>query len=199
METTIPQCFSHPCYTVRRKVFKIFGGAFHIYDPQGELALFCKMKAFKLKEDIRLYTGPDMLTEVLLIQARKIIDFSSAYDVTDPRTSRKIGALRRKGLKSIIRDEWVLLNDQDDEVGRIREDSAWLAVARRIIGGASLILPQKYHAEIGDVPVCTFQQHFNPFVFKLSVDFSPDTDGRLDRRLGLAAAVLLAAIEGRQD
>jgi hypothetical protein len=140
-----------------------------------------------------------MQTEVLLIQARKVIDFSSAYDVTDPQTGQKIGALRRKGLKSIIRDEWVLLDDRDGEIGRIREDSAWLAAARRIVGGISLILPQKYHAEINGVPVCTFQQHFNPFVFKLSVDFSQDVNGYLDRRLGLAAAILLAAIEGRQD
>jgi hypothetical protein len=46
--------------------------------------------------------------------------------------------------------------------------------------------------------VCTFQQNFNPFVRKLTVDFTGDTQGRLDKRLGLAAGILLAAIEGRQ-
>jgi hypothetical protein len=46
--------------------------------------------------------------------------------------------------------------------------------------------------------VVTFRQNFNPFVKKLAVRF---TDGEhvLDRRLGLAAAVLLLAIEGRQE
>ncbi len=43
-------------YTIRRKVLKIFGAAFHIYDPHGNLAGYCKQKAFKLKEDIRIYT-----------------------------------------------------------------------------------------------------------------------------------------------
>lgn len=43
-----------------------------------------------------------------------------------------------------------------------------------------------------------FKQNFNPFVTKLSLDFSTDTERRLDRRLGLAAAVLLCAIEGKE-
>ena len=46
-------------YTVRRKVLKIFGAAFHVYDEHGSVVGYCKQKAFKLKEDIRLYTGPD--------------------------------------------------------------------------------------------------------------------------------------------
>jgi uncharacterized protein YxjI len=63
----------------RRKVFKLFGGAFHIYDPLGEVAFYSNIKAFKLKDDISLYTGEDMKTEILTIKARKIPGFSSAY------------------------------------------------------------------------------------------------------------------------
>jgi hypothetical protein len=51
---------------------------------------------------------------------------------------------------------------------------------------------------MGDVPVLCFRQRFNPFIAKIDLDFSMDTQGRLDRRLGIAAAVLLCAIEGRQ-
>ena len=71
------------------------------------------MKAFKLKEDIRLYTSEDMQTEVLSIQARKIIDISSAYDVIDSLTGAKVGALKRKGLKSILKDEWIIMDAED--------------------------------------------------------------------------------------
>jgi len=39
--------------------------------------------------------------------------------------------------------------------------------------------------------VCAFKEVFNPFVKKLVLDFSEDTSGLLDRRLGIAAAVLL--------
>jgi hypothetical protein len=47
--------------------------------------------------------------------------------------------------------------------------------------------------------VCDLRQNFNPFVYKLYVDFSENTNNALDVRLGLAMAVLLAAIEGKQS
>lgn len=186
--------FQHSTYLVRRKVLKLFGGAFHIWDGGGNLVFFSKMKAFKLREDIRLYTGEDLRTELLLIQARQIIDFAAAYDVVDPVTGDKVGALKRKGLKSIVRDQWVLMDAADREIGVIGEDTVGLALLRRLIG----LIPQKYHAEIGTQLVATFKQNFNPFVYRITLDFSPDTQGLLDRRLGLAAGVLLAAVEGKQ-
>lgn len=185
-------------YVARKKVFKIFGQAFHIYDSQEKLVAFSKLKAFKLKEDIRVYTSEEMTTELLQIKARQIIDFSAAYDVFDPRAGQKVGALKRKGLKSMLKDEWVILDASDREIGIIVEDSMAKALLRRFIEIASIILPQKYHAEMGGQLVATYQQNFNPFVHKLTIDFSPDSNRRLDRRLGFAAAVLLLAIEGRQ-
>ncbi|MCK4937264.1 MAG: hypothetical protein KAR85_01515 [Methanosarcinales archaeon] len=187
--------FEHSTYLVRRKILKIFGAAFHIYDPDGNVAFYSKLKAFKMKEDIRVYTGEDMQEEVLAIQARKILDFSAAYDVVDPTTNEKVGALKRKGFKSIMKDEWIFMDANDQEIGLIKEDSTFLALFRRFI---TSIIPQTLHGFIGDNLVCTFKQNFNPFVMKINLDFSPDTNNLLDRRLGIAAAVLLTAIEGKQ-
>ena len=73
------------------------------------------------------------------------------------------------------------------------------ALVRRFIENASFFLPQKYHATIGGELVANYRQKFNPIILKLVVDFSPDQESRFDRRLGLAAAVLLNVVEGRQD
>lgn len=191
--------FGHPQYVIRKKVFKLLGAAFHVYDMSGNVVMYSKQKAFKLKEDIRLYTGEDMQTELLTIQARQAIDFSASYDVVDPRAGGKVGALRRKGLKSMLRDEWVVLDPYDREIGLIQEDSTALALVRRFVDAAAMFLPQKFHVEVGGQPAATFQQNMNPFVRKLTVDFSQDPQRRLDRRLGLAAAALISAIEGRQS
>ena len=188
--------FEHTTYLVRRKILKLFGAAFHIYDPQGNVVFYSKLKAFKLKEDIRIYTGEDMREEVLVIKARKILDFSSAYDVVDPTTNEKVGVLKRKGFKSILKDEWIIMDANDQDIGLIKEDSTALALLRRFLTGS--LIPQKYYGEIDHNPVCTFKQNFNPFVVKINLDFSPDTNNLLDRRLGIAAAVLLCAIEGKQ-
>ncbi len=188
--------FSHSTYLIRKRVLSMLGGKFEIFDPAGNIVLFSKMKAFKLKEDIRLYTDETMATELISIQARAILDFSAAYDVVDTTTGQKIGAMRRKGLKSMFRDEWVILDAYDREAGLIQEENAFVALVRRFVTN---LIPQTFNVQLGGVPTAEFKQNFNPFVTKLTLDFSLDSQRRLDRRLGIAAGVLLCAIEGKQQ
>lgn len=187
--------FSHQTYLIRRKILRILGGAFHVYGPSGELLFYSKMKRMKLREDIRIYSDESMSQQVLSIKARSIFDIATTYDVVDSVTQQHVGALKRSGIKSMIRDEWRLLDTSDQEIGVIQEDSLPLALLRRFL---SDLIPQRYHCEVNGSTVATFQQNFNPFLLKLTVDFSADRTNAVDRRLGLAAAILLTAIEGRQ-
>lgn len=188
--------FGHSIYLVRKRVLSVIGGKFEIFDQDGNVVLFSKMAAFKLKEDIRLFTDESMTTELISIKARSIMDFSAAYDVVDTATGQKIGALKRKGWKSMFRDEWIVMDAYDTEVGGIQEESAVLAFLRRFVTN---LIPQTYNVQIGGTSVAEFKQNFNPFVTKLTLDFSSDRHQRLDRRLGIAAGVLLCAIEGKQE
>jgi hypothetical protein len=77
----------------------------------------------------------------------------------------------------------------------IQEDSMMLALVRRFLTN---LVPQSFEGSINGQQVCQFKQNFNPFVSKITLDFSMDKQGLLDRRLGIAAAVLLCAIEGKQ-
>lgn len=190
--------FGHQTYIVRKKFWQFFGGSFYVYDPNGALVLFSRMKAFKLKEDIRVFTDETLQTEALSIQARSVLDFSGSYDVYDSATGQRAGALRRKGLKSsFYKDEWVILDNADREVGVIQEESAFLALLRKYLLGA--LIPQSFNAQIGGRTVATFSQHFNLFATKLTLDFSADPQHQFDRRLGIAAGILLCAIEGKQQ
>jgi uncharacterized protein YxjI len=191
--------FAHDQFTIRRQVFTFFHRKFHVYDPAGNLVLFCKAKAFKLKEDLRLYADESESQEIVRISARSIIDFSAAYDVIDSASGQKLGALRRKGLKSMFRDSWEVLDAGDRPVGTIAEDSTLKALVRRFVDIAAALMPQKFHVNLGNELAATFKQNFNPFVQKLAVDFSPDRGHRLDRLFGLASGILVMAIEGRQN
>jgi uncharacterized protein YxjI len=188
--------FNHNSYLIRRKVLKLVGGAFHVYNPAGVVEFYVKQKAFKLKEDIRVFTGEDMQEEVLLIQARNAIDFSATYDVVDSSTGYRIGSFKRKGMKSLIKDEWMIFDANENQIGLIEEDSTGLAIVRRFLLN---LIPQTFVGSAFGQPVFTFKQRFNPFVHRIELDFSVDTNNVLDRRLGIAAAVLLSAIEGRQN
>ncbi|WP_342439244.1 hypothetical protein NSS79_10130 [Paenibacillus sp. FSL L8-0436] len=187
--------FNHTEYIIRKKVFSIMGAKLHIYNSSEELVLYSQMKAFKLKEDIALFTDESMEKELLRIKARNVIDFSATYDVHDSETGEHIGALRRKGLKSILKDEWTILDQRDTEIGLIKENSTLMALLRRFI----TLIPQKYNIELGNNVIPAFRQNFNPFVTKIIADFSEDRSGQLDRRLGLAAGILLCAVEGKQE
>ncbi|MEW5829220.1 MAG: hypothetical protein AB1846_10055 [Chloroflexota bacterium] len=188
--------FQYSTYLLKRQAIALTG-RFRIYDPMGNLVLFSEQKMFKLREDIRVYSDESKTQEVLLIQARQIIDFSAAYDVIDAGTQMKVGALRRKGWRSMMRDEWEVLDVNDQPLGLLLEDSVGYALLRRLLLGS--LLPQNYDVLFGETRVADLKQRFNLFRYELDLDFSMDTAQRLDRRLGVAAGILLAAIEGRQS
>jgi uncharacterized protein YxjI len=187
--------FAHSRYLLKRQVFALTG-KFRVYAPDGSLALFSEQKMFRLREDIRLYADEGKVQELLWIQARQIIDFSAAYDVVDSTTGVKIGGLRRRGVRSMVRDTWDFMDAADQPLGLLTEDSLALGLLRRFLLGS--LLPQNYDMWIGETRVADLRQRFNLFRYELEVDFSLDPSNRLDRRLGLAAAILLAAIEGKQ-
>ena len=188
--------FQFPNYLLRRQALALTG-KFRFYDPAGRLILFSEQKMFRLKEDIRVYSDENKSQEVLSIQARQILDFSAAYDVVDTQMNQKVGALRRKGWSSLVRDEWDVLDANDNVIGRLFEDSVGLALLRRLILGT--LLPQNYDITMSETRVADLKQRFNLFRYELDLDFSMDPSSRLDRRLGIAAALLLATVEGKQS
>lgn len=188
--------FQYDQYLLKKQAIALTG-KIRFYNPSGEVVLFSEQKMFKLREDIRVFSDEQKSQEILAIKARQILDFSAAYDVVDSTTGEKVGALRRKGLKSILRDEWEVLDPSDNAIGLCFEDNMGLAMLRRLLLGN--LLPQNYDITAGEARVADLKQRFNLFRYEMDVDFSMDTGRKLDRRLGLAAAALLAIVEGKQD
>jgi hypothetical protein len=186
--------FQQDAFVARRKIFSI-APCFSVYDQAGNALAFLRKKIFALKDEIRVFTDETQSLELLNIKARKIIDWGTAFDVTDSINRQKVGALKRRGWKSLVRKEWTVLDAFDQEIGAIREDSMLLAFVRRFV---TALIPQTYTFEIAGQQVGTAEQNWNLFAPKMYVDFTADPGKRLDRRLLLAAVVLLMAVEGRQ-
>jgi hypothetical protein len=172
-------------FLIQKKFLKLLGSDFRIYDSNKVEILFAHLKAFKLKEDITLYTDETKTTPVVNIKARSVIDFSAAYDFYDAVTGQKIGAAK---------DEWVLMSpDNDEEIGVIEEDSMLMALLRRFITN---LIPQKFQVKIGQEEVARYENNFNPFISKVSVHIShPEKYNPL---FALSMGILLCAIEGKQ-
>lgn len=187
-------------YVIRRKILKIFGAAFHVYGPDGSVVAYCKQKAFRLREDIRLFTDDSATDELLVMRTQQVIDFGATYDVDVPGAGI-IAQLRRKGMKStFLRDEWLVFNDQGKEIAIISERGSFLSFLRRWIEWVSVFSPQKFDVvrQSDGAHLAEFRQHFNPFVYRMSVSILAD-DPELDELALLAAGCLISAIEGRQN
>lgn len=184
-------------YTLRRQVFKLFGAGFHIYGAEGAVVAYCKQKAFRLREDLRVYTGDDCATELFRITTRQIIDFSATYTVLLP-TGETLGMFRRLGMKSMLRDEWAITDGAGREIARAREDSTTRAVLRRLSAELAALMPERITVTLPDgALIATYRTHFNPFIYRLGVAVHADHE-ELDDLMLLAGACLIGAIEGRQ-
>lgn len=197
MTTTrsLDPAFRHNHYLFRRKVFKLFGGAFHVYDENGNLLMHSKQKAFRLREDFRVYAAGRGMEELLTIKTSQILDIGATYSVQDGTTGETIGSIRRKGLSSIVRDEWIFLSSDGREVGRLTEKSMSGAILSRLVS----LVPQTYVVMSADGrEVAQIRQHFNPVVLKYDMTIV-DPEPSIDRRLLISSGILLAGIEQRQQ
>jgi hypothetical protein len=188
--------FQYQRYLLRRQILALTG-KFRLYEPSGNLVMYSHQKMFRLKEDIRVYSDESMSQELLYIQARSIIDFSAAYDVIDSLSGQRVGTWRRKGMRSLIRDEWELLDPSGAIRGILTEDTVTLALLRRFLLGKWL--PQNYDILNNGSRLADLKQRFNLFRYELDIDLSLNLPNSLDPRLGIAAGILLATIEGRQE
>ncbi len=186
-------------FLIRRKFFKLFGAGFHVYDDKGSLVAYCKQKAFKLREDLRIYTDDTLQKELLRISTNQIIDWSATYTVTAGE-GNVIGSFKRAGMKStFLRDEWAVFNPQGQQVATLREESAFKAFIRRWVSDLAIFFPQSFLiSSPNGQQLGHMRQRFNPFIYKLGIAF-PDPDDAIDDLLILALGCIVSAIEGRQS
>ncbi len=68
-------------YLIRRRMLTILGADLDFYNDQQVEVAYCHQQAFKLKEDIRIFTTKAQTNLLTVIKARQTIDFNANYDV----------------------------------------------------------------------------------------------------------------------
>ncbi len=186
--------FLHDHYLVRRKFWRVFGGEFRVFDRSGALVFFSEQAAFRLREDFRVYPDESQSEELLSIKTEQIIDLGATFKVHDGPTGELVGSLKRKALKSLVRDEWMIFDASGMEIGLVAEENLVLALLSRLIG----LIPQSFViSSHGGTKVAEIRQLFNPFILKNQLTIADPTP-LIDRRLIVATVILLAGIERRQ-
>ncbi|OYT33972.1 MAG: hypothetical protein B6U87_02745 [Candidatus Aenigmarchaeota archaeon ex4484_52] len=192
MPVEINPVFLHKKYLFRKKFLKLFGAEFYVYDESKHLVFYSKQKAFKLKEDFRIYSNENQTKELLRIKTPEIFDIGATYSVFDTSNSENIGAIKRQAIKSFFKDEWIFLSNDKAEIGKLTEKSTTGALLSRIIR----LIPQQYVILANNRIIAKIRRHFNPFILKYTLEINPEPI--IDRRLLISAVILLCGIEGRE-
>jgi uncharacterized protein YxjI len=163
---------------------------------------FVEQARFKFKEDIRFYADDSKSVELLRIKARQRFDPRATYDITTP-DGQKIGEIQKVFGESLIRSTFQVHSASGTV--RARERSLPVALFRRLVGfvpyvgGFAEWLPIPYHftfsrdgRELG-----VHRRRIGSFRDVYDIDMSGDPERTLDRRLVLAAAVGMDALQAR--
>jgi hypothetical protein len=193
----MPTAIDLDSYFCRRKIMALVG-KISVMDSSGAVVAFSRQKAFKLREDIRVFTDESESTPLMFIKSRQILDFAATYDVTTA-DGTVVGSLRRKGFKSMFKDQWMVMGPRESVDGSVDEaGGTGLALARRFVPFVAWFVTQDYTMTANGSQIAAFQRNRNPFVSKLSVQVTPRTS-RAHRMLVLASAVLMLVIEGKEN
>ena len=165
----------------------------------GQLVAFVKQKRLRLKEEIKFFADANQQEHLFSLKARRVIEFGGHYDVVAADGSL-VGTLHKKGRASLLRSTWEQLGPEGQVVAWAHEKSAGLAIFRRLKDilpyGELIPIPYSFVFHVGEAVVGEYSRILG-LRDKYLLDLSADTERKIDRRVAIAQAVALDALQAR--
>jgi uncharacterized protein YxjI len=165
----------------------------------GQPVAFVRQKKLAIKEDIRFFADESEQEELFRIKARQVFEVRGRFDVTTPEGDR-IGALEKVFGISLLRSTWRIHDAAGQQIAFAQEKSMPVAILRRAIDFVPYgeFIPILFQftitmdgREVGELrrPVGLRDR----YILKLGGDH----ERRIDRRLAVALAIALDALQSR--
>jgi len=165
----------------------------------GQPLAFVRQKKLAIKEDIRFFADETEAEELFRIKARAVFEVRGRFDITTPEGER-IGLLEKVFGISLLRSTWRIYDANEQQVALAKEKSMATAILRR---GIDLVpygelVPILFQftvlmdgREVGELrrPIGLRDR----YILKLG----GDPDRRIDRRVAVALAIALDALQSR--
>ena len=103
-----------------------------VTDASGQVVLYTKQKAFKLKEAVTVFADVEQTRPLYTINADRVLDFNAKYNIADA-SGRSLGAIARKGRKSLWRAQYEVI-DGGGQPLTIKEENGWVKVGDALFG-----------------------------------------------------------------
>ena len=107
---------------------------FNITDRNGNYVAYVRQKMFRLKEDVIVFSDESRTKELFNIKANQWVNFNASYMMTDLLTGKKFGSLARKGVRSIWKARYDIIDEKDKPIYQINEDNGWIKVFDSFLG-----------------------------------------------------------------
>ena len=112
---------------------------FNITDRHGNYVAYVREKMFKLKEDVIVFNDESKSQEFFRIKADRWLDFNASYSMTDLSTHKNFGRLARKGMRSIWKSQYDIIDGNEKIKFQINEDNAWIKIWDSFVGEIPII------------------------------------------------------------
>ena len=165
----------------------------------GAPVAFVRQKRIAFREDIRFFADEGETQELFRIKARRVIEVGGRYDVT--AGDERIGVLEKVFGASLLRSTWRILDPAEQPVATAQERSFAMAILRRAIDfvpdvGGLIPIPYNFDILVDGRVAGRMDRKFK-LRDQYVLDLSGDHERRLDRRLAIALAIGLDALQNR--
>jgi uncharacterized protein YxjI len=109
-----------------------------VVDATGRLVSYVKQRAFRLREDVTIFADEAQTQPLYHIKADRMIDIGASYSIA-AADGGPLGALRQRGLRTLWRATYDIVDSSGEAVGLVHEQDAWVKVIDGLIGEIPLI------------------------------------------------------------
>ncbi len=177
-------------YRIRRNFWSVFERTFRVFTMDGQLIMLVKHPVFRFREEFTVYADEAQQRPLLFIKSRQVISINFAFEVTDVETGQVLGSVQKRGLRSIVRDKFIVRDADGQEIGFVEEQGA--SILRRFFP----ILTSKHSVVLHGNQAAAIRQIFRFFNKEFEVELAPGTG---DPRFVMACALLALIAESRRE
>jgi hypothetical protein len=177
-------------YIIRRRLWSVFDRVFRVFTGDGQLIMYIRHPLLRLREELMVYADEARTRPLLQIKSQQVIAIDFCYEVSDAQTGQLLGSVQSKGLRSLVRDKFILLDPAGVEIGYAEEQGA--SLLRRFFP----LLLSRHAIFVAGETVAYMKQRFRLFSKEFAVTAQPSS---LDRRFVLAVALLALLAEVRRE
>jgi len=176
-------------FIIEQKIFTL-GKKYFIKDHERNKVGYCE-KGSMFKDGLTVYKDRGKSEELFRIKQKSLTKFTGLFKVLSPE-EKTIGYLKRRGFRSVVRDEWTLLDPKKDKVGSAKSDYVLKDLVRMKYLKS---IPYRYTIHQGERKIGVYKQRLTLLKNSYKLQMKEDPYEKIDRRSLLSLAICLDAVE----